>query len=53
MELTARVVFGVQLLQAGAGDVGVDLCGGEVAVAQQRLHYAQRITSATATPIWD
>jgi hypothetical protein len=49
----ARVVFGVQLLQAGAGDVGIDLRGGEVAVAEQHLHHAQRTASATATPICD
>ena len=34
-------MFGVQVLQTGAGDVGVDLRGGKVAVAEQHLHHAQ------------
>src|SRR5690606_14147909 len=32
-----RVVLGVQLLQAGTGDMGVDLGGGQVAMPQQHL----------------
>ncbi len=37
----ARVVFGVQILQTGARDMGVDLRCGQVAVPEQHLHHAQ------------
>src|SRR5690606_8634275 len=40
-ESPPRVVLGVQLLQAGAGDMGVDLRGRQVTVPQQHLHHAQ------------
>ena len=35
------VVAGVELLQPLTGHMGIDLGGGEVAVAQQQLHHAQ------------
>src|SRR5690606_1446989 len=38
---TARMVARMQLLQPCTGDVGIDLGGREVAVAQQHLHGAQ------------
>ncbi len=37
----ARMVFGMQLLEALAGNVGIDLGGGNVAVAEQHLHDTQ------------
>lgn len=35
------MVFAVQILEPCPGHVGVDLGGGQVAVAQQHLHNAQ------------
>jgi hypothetical protein len=34
-------MFRVQLLQAFAGDMGVNLCGRNVGVPQQHLYYTQ------------
>ncbi len=39
--LAPRMVLGVELLEPLPGDVGIDLGGGEVAVAEQHLHYPQ------------
>ena len=38
---TSRMMRGVQQLQAGTRDMGVDLGGGDVRVPQQHLHHAQ------------
>jgi len=35
---SARMMPGMQLLQASLGYVGVDLSGGKIRVAQQQLH---------------
>ena len=37
----ARMVFGVQSLEAFAGNMSIDLRGRDVGVAQQHLHHAQ------------
>jgi hypothetical protein len=36
-----RMVLGVKLLQSLQRDMSVDLCGGDVRMAQQQLHHAQ------------
>jgi hypothetical protein len=35
------MMFGVQRLQSFLGDVGVNLCGGDVGMPEQHLHHAQ------------
>ena len=44
------MVFRMQRFQAFAGDVGVDLGGGDVGVAEQKLHHAQ--VSAVVDQVW-
>src|SRR5580704_13715360 len=39
--LTARMMLRVQIFQAFARDVRVDLRGGQIAVAEEHLHHAQ------------
>ncbi len=38
---TAGVMLGMQILQPRPSDMGVDLSGGQVTVAQQHLHHPQ------------
>ena len=41
VRLSARMMGRVQLLHANLRDMGINLCGRQVAMPQQHLHHAQ------------